>query len=145
MPVERSAGAVIYREEKEEPLFLLLHYEEGHWDFPKGHIESGETSKITIRREVEEETGIRRLAFRPGFKETIRYFFRSKKRGVLKFVVFFLVKTPQKEVFLSDEHIGYDWLPYRKALKRITYTSSRNVLRKAHSHLKRPGRPKKLP
>ena len=30
----------------------------GHWDFPKGHIDDGETEIQTALRELEEETGI---------------------------------------------------------------------------------------
>jgi hypothetical protein len=36
---ERSAGAIIFREEGEERYYLLLYHPVGHWDFPKGHIE----------------------------------------------------------------------------------------------------------
>ena len=137
MPVERSAGAVIFRMEKKEPLCLLLHYEEGHWDFPKGHIESGEKTEETIRREVREETGISRLAFLNGYQQTIRYFFWANKKRILKFVVYYLAKTSQKRVQLSSEHIAYEWLLFEEASKRITFASSRRVLKKADRHLKR--------
>ena len=36
---EKSAGAILFVKEK-EPRYLLLHYEAGHWDFPKGHVEA---------------------------------------------------------------------------------------------------------
>ena len=135
MPVERSAGAVIFRKEKNVPLYLLLHYEEGHWDFPKGHIEKGEEIWETVRRELREETGITELVFVNGFKETIRYFFMSKKMRILKFVVYYLSQTPQKEVTLSFEHTGYAWLPFPEAQKQLTFATSRKVLEKAHAYL----------
>jgi len=137
MPVERSAGAVIFRKVAKELFYLLLHYEEGHWDFPKGHIEPGEKTVETIRREVREETGIVRLTFLPGFKETIRYFFWAKKKRILKFVVYSLTRTSQKKVRLSSEHVGYEWLPFSEAQARITFTTSRRVLKKAQGHLKK--------
>ena len=86
MPVERSAGAVVYRETKKGREYLLLQHHAGkntravkrahvgHWDFPKGHIDAGEKTEDTVRREVREETGITRIELIPGFKETIRYF-----------------------------------------------------------------------
>ena len=43
MPAEHSAGAILYRVESRKRLYLILHYEEGHWGYPKGHIEKGET------------------------------------------------------------------------------------------------------
>ena len=58
MKHEKSAGAVVFRKEK-EPLYLLLHYEAKHWDFPKGHVEENESDNETVKREVEEETGIK--------------------------------------------------------------------------------------
>ena len=39
--MEKSAGIVLFRREGSENLFLLLHYPSGHWDFVKGHKETG--------------------------------------------------------------------------------------------------------
>jgi hypothetical protein len=33
---EKSCGAVVYLKKGSETLYLLLHYEAGHWDFVKG-------------------------------------------------------------------------------------------------------------
>ena len=38
---------------------LLMIHLRGRWDLPKGHVESGESSREAALREVEEETGIR--------------------------------------------------------------------------------------
>ncbi|MBO5901865.1 MAG: NUDIX domain-containing protein [Alistipes sp.] len=38
---------------------LLMINLRGRWDLPKGHVESGESSRMAALREVEEETGIR--------------------------------------------------------------------------------------
>ena len=135
MPVERSAGAVIFRNEGEKILFLLLHYEEGHWDFPKGHVEKGEKTEETVRREVREETGLTQINFLPGFKETIRYFFRSGRKKILKFVAYLLAETSQKEVKLSFEHIDSAWLSFEEAKAKITFATSRKVLEKANAFL----------
>ena len=42
---EKSCGAVVFREENGVRLYLLLHYAEGHWDLPKGHVEKGESEE----------------------------------------------------------------------------------------------------
>jgi bis(5'-nucleosidyl)-tetraphosphatase len=132
MPREISAGAVIFRRARLGPEFLLLHYGLGHWDFVKGNIEKGEDEKETVRREIEEETGITRVTVVDGFRETIRYFYRWKGENIFKIVLFYLVETRQKKVTLSHEHVGFDWLPYRKTLERLTFKNSRDVLKKAH-------------
>lgn len=52
--VVRAAGGVL-QNELGETLFIELR---SRWDLPKGHIESGESSRSAALREVEEETGI---------------------------------------------------------------------------------------
>ena len=38
---------------------LLLQYPQGHWDFPKGHVEESDDNRLsTAARELKEETGI---------------------------------------------------------------------------------------
>jgi len=112
MPTEKSAGAVVFRHSKNKTEYLLLHYGVGHWDFPKGHIEKGESEEEALRREVFEETGIKDLRIIPGFSHTMKYFFKKYittpsgkiKRGkemVMKFVVFYLAETKTKKVKLS--------------------------------------------
>ena len=139
MKKERSAGAIIYRKENEKTYFLLLWYPAGHWDFPKGNIEPGEKEIETVKREVYEETGITDLEFIFGFREIIRYFYFRNKEKISKEVIFYLAKTNQKEVRLSYEHKGYEWLTYKEALKRITYENSKEVLRKAYNYLRNIG------
>jgi len=141
MRKEKSAGAVVFRKEGRKIYYLLLHYEAGHWDFPKGHIEKGESEKDTARREIKEETGIEDIEFIPGFKEKISYFFRksyeNKKNPplVYKEVVFFLAKTNTKDIKLSFEHKGFLWLEYEKAKKRLTFENTKKILEKAHQFL----------
>ncbi|TFG35485.1 MAG: NUDIX domain-containing protein, partial [Parcubacteria group bacterium] len=90
MSLEYSAGAIIFRKQEGKRFYLLLHYQSGHWEFPKGHIEKGEQEKETVARETEEETGIKDIVFIEGFKEPIKYFFRVKKRTIIKTVIFYL-------------------------------------------------------
>jgi 8-oxo-dGTP pyrophosphatase MutT (NUDIX family) len=135
MPREISAGMILFRRTP-EPHYLLLHYESGHWDFPKGHIESGEDPEETAKRELQEETGISEMRLVDGYKQTLRYFFRQKGIGIFKVVIFFLGETTQSEVTLSAEHVGFDWLPYDAALARLTFKNSRDILIKAREHLR---------
>jgi bis(5'-nucleosidyl)-tetraphosphatase len=134
MPREVSAGVIVFRRAP-QPQYLLLHYESGHWDFPKGHIEAGEEAQATARRELKEETGISEVRFLDGYKGTLRYFFRQKGIGIFKIVIYFLAETDQSDVTLSSEHIGFGWLPYDAALARLTFKNSRDLLVKAHEHL----------
>jgi bis(5'-nucleosidyl)-tetraphosphatase len=140
---ERSAGAIIFRREEKNIFYLILHYSSGHWEFAKGHIEEGENEKETVVRETKEETGIGDLFFCEGFREEIKYFFKSKRKGlkdekpilVSKEVIFYLAETKTKDVIISKEHRGFDWLPYKEALERVTFKGSKSLLRKANDFI----------
>jgi len=157
MPIEKSAGAVVFRKEPQKKIkdfqrgenkkiyYLLLQYPSSakapreYWDFPKGHIEKGEKLEETVKREVKEETGIGDIKFVEGFKEWIKYFFKFKGKNVLKIVTFFLVETKIKEIKTSFEHIGYKWLPYKEALSQLTFKNAKEILKKANAYLMKYG------
>jgi 8-oxo-dGTP pyrophosphatase MutT (NUDIX family) len=136
MEKERSAGAVIFKKNKETE-YLLLHYEAGHWDFPKGNIEKNEKEEDTIKREVEEETGLKGIKIINDFKEKIHYFYRLKGKLISKEVVFYLAETKKVKIKLSFEHIGFEWLCFEKALEKLTFKNSKNILKKANDFLRR--------
>ena len=135
MPLEKSAGAVIFRRENKKIYFLLLHYGMGHWGFPKGNIKKGEKIEDTIKREVKEETGIEDIKFIPGFKETIKYFYKLKGKNIFKVVVFYLAKTKTKKVKISWEHTNFEWLSYKEALEQLTFKNAKEILEKANQFL----------
>ncbi len=126
---EHSAGAVLfgsfaYGERK----FLLLHYTSGHWDFPKGNVEVGETEVQAVIREIFEETGITDLRFVEGYNQSIYYKYRRDGNLVQKKVSFYLAQTPKRNIKLSNEHQDFLWADYHSALITLTYRSARDVL-----------------
>ena len=129
--IEKSEGAVIFRQENNSVKYLLLLYKEGHWDFVKGNVEKGEESMETITRETEEETGIIDLEFVPGFNERISYSYERNGREIKKEVGFAAAETKTEEVKISYEHKDYVWLSLSKALERATFDTSKQLLRKA--------------
>lgn len=132
LPREFSAGVVIYRMENEEPQYLILQHERGHWDFVKGNLEKNEKVRDTMIREAAEETGIQDLKFEDGFENKISYFYRRSGKTVYKEVIFHLAQTQTKQVKISYEHKDYDWVNYHKALKKLSFENSRKTLKKAH-------------
>lgn len=143
MPVEKSAGVVIFRKEKGKNFYLVLHYPsdtrtpgKDYWDFPKGHIEEKERPDEAAKREVKEETGLTDIKFIEGFKSWIKYFFKKDSKDVFKIVTFYLAETKTKEVKISQEHIGYQWLLYEQALEQITFENAKEILKKANNYLK---------
>jgi len=134
MPSEKSCGAVIYKQNGERR-YLLLHYEGGHWDFVKGHVEKNESERDTVLRETEEEAGITDLSFIEGYRQPIGYYYRRAGRTVFKEVVFYLLESKTDAVRLSREHVGFDWLTFDKAYDRLTYKNAKDTIRKAHDYL----------
>ena len=127
---ERSSGAVLFSETPSGRVFLLLNYPSGHWDFVKGNIENGETPRQTVIREIKEETCIVDVEFVNGFEDKIEYHYRRDGNIVHKEVVFFLAKTKTIDVKISHEHLGFVWLSFNDALKKLTYKNAQNVLKK---------------
>ena len=132
---ERSAGAVLFIRAGQEPEYLLLNYTAGHWDYPKGNIELGETEHEAAVREIQEETGITDVEFLDGFEQSMKYRYRKAKRLVEKEVVLFLAKTDTRRVTISHEHIGYAWKKYDDAIRLLTYRNARDLLAAARDHL----------
>jgi bis(5'-nucleosidyl)-tetraphosphatase len=131
---ERSAGAVVFIMSSNgsgKPEYLLLHYTAGHWDFPKGNIEAGETEKEAAAREIREETGIADVEFVEGFRQIISYRYRKARRLVNKEVVLFLARTKTRDVTISHEHIGFAWKDYDEAMKQLTYKNAKSLLEAA--------------
>ena len=54
-PLETSCGFILLNFDS----ILLLQYPQGHWSFPKGHVEKGDADHhSTALRELTEETGV---------------------------------------------------------------------------------------
>jgi tRNA nucleotidyltransferase (CCA-adding enzyme) len=122
----KSAGVIVYAGKR----YLLLRHLEGHWSFPKGLIKKGETTEQAALRELKEETGIS-VKLIDGFKEKIDYTFLEGEIPVHKEVTYFLGEATQQKVKLSGEHKAFAWLEYDHALRKITYNTDKDLLKKA--------------
>ena len=132
---ETSAGIVLFRKEDSKILFLLLHYPSGHWDFIKGKMEKGESTRETAIRETKEETGITDITFLENFEEWIKYDFQYQGELIHKKVVFFLAETKTKEVMISHEHLDYTWMDYNTSMEKTTFDNAKTVLTRAQTLL----------
>ncbi|MGG6295795.1 bis(5'-nucleosyl)-tetraphosphatase [Leptolyngbya sp. AN02str] len=117
---------------------LLIQHHAGHWSFPKGHADPGETAIATACREFEEETGITNYTVLDGGETsfTEHYTFTQWGKTVEKTVTYFpaLVNSHQVTV-QADEIQNYDWLNYEAALERITFEQARLLLQRVNAYL----------
>lgn len=128
MKKEYSYGAVLYKVENGEVLFLVEHMGLGHTSLPKGHIEEGESIEDCVHRELLEELGIH-IKLDTSFSKTISY---SPYPDILKDVTFFLATPLDEEIKVDhDEVVSAEWLNFMQALQALTFPSDKDVLEEA--------------
>lgn len=138
---EISAGFVFFREESDGRKYLLLrHANGGHWSFPKGHLEEGESAREAAVRELREETGLKPGEIRADFRERVHYSHTREDERIEKSVIYFLASVGQfTKVSLTDEHLDYEWVSFGKGIEKLTYDNDVQVLRKAEEELEADG------
>lgn len=103
MKHEKSCGAICYTREEGAPRVLVIcHRYGGHWAFPKGHVEAGESEEETAMREVREETGAQ-VRVRPGYREVTTY---SPAKGVTRMLCSLWPRSPAARCGPSRRRCG---------------------------------------
>ncbi len=121
----REAGAIVFWGEN----VVLRKNQNGHWLFPKGHIEEGESPEEAAVREVAEEMGLRvKLGGKVG---EVRYSYGGKEYEVEFFIAHVLEPLPEWE-----SHSGSDAFLFRpdEALRRLSFSDYVVLLREASLH-----------
>jgi len=136
---EYSAGAIIFRKNEKEPLFLLIYSERNKiWGFPKGHIEPGESEKDTLIREVQEETGLSDLSFIEAFREEDIYECVSnrlpyKGQRIEKHSIYYLCETNTPKITIDEEEIGdYRWLKAEEITELLPHEGTNEIFKEAY-------------
>lgn len=152
-----SAGGVVYK--KNKSIFWLVTkstpsklYPKSVWRLPKGWLDDACNGKLpgplakgekkttdkelrqAAVKEVGEEGGIKaNIKLKIG---TITFFFNQDGQKYLKFVTFFLMEW-EKDLRkgFGGETQEIKWLPFKKAIKILSYKNEREVLKKAASLL----------
>lgn len=129
MKREKSCGAIVfYLKENKEQVLLIKHSNSGHWSFPKGHVEAGETEVETAVREIFEETGVKaKLDTR--FREVVTY---SPKKDVIKDVIYFFGTSDSYETVKQESEVAeIMWVDISKVLKSVSYRNDKDLVTKA--------------
>lgn len=124
-----SAGIILIKDGS----ILLLRNRKGHIDFPKGHVEEGESILEAAIREFKEETGLsdKDIYIIPGKEYVMEYPVLEKGEIQNKRVILFLAKYVGKgEVKISKEHSEYKWAPLDEKLEReLKYREQKNIIK----------------
>ncbi|MDE6835197.1 MAG: NUDIX domain-containing protein [Ruminococcus sp.] len=134
MLYEKSCGAIVYRKfHGNTEILLIKHINSGHWSFPKGHVETGETEIETAKREIKEETAID-VIIDPTFRETVTY---SPKKDTVKVVVYFLAKAKNVNFIPQEEEIAeIRWVDISYAGNILSYENDRTIVTRAKNAIK---------
>ena len=131
---EKSCGAIVYRKYHGNlEILLIKHVNSGHWSFPKGHVEAGETEVETALREIKEETGID-VIIDPTFRETVTY---NPRKDSQKVVVYFIAKAKNFDYVRQESEIAeIKWVDAGCADSVLTYEKDKCIVNKARKVIK---------
>lgn len=146
---ERSAGVIPYRIHPERSYqYLVLHSAtvrnpRAKWEFPKGGMELGETTKETAAREFTEETGLTDWHFHDGFERSLAYTYVRRGRKVLKAVTYYLVEvTSFGEATCSAEHVAdvfghwHHWGDFEQISRLLYHAKIRQLFAEAEEWIR---------
>ncbi len=111
-----TVDVVIFTLQERELHVLLVKRKrwpyEGRWAIPGGFVQMDESLELAVRRELEEETGIRDI-----YMEQL-YTFGDPKRDprmrVISVAYIALVRADQQTLRVSEESIHVSWFPVRR-------------------------------
>lgn len=120
--MRRSIEAWIYHPEEREILLLKVEDETvSFWQPITGGIESGESPEEACLREIKEETG---LLLDCSNLTGLGNFTVKIDENLIIHKNLFLVLTEQKEIQISDEHVGAQWVALDKVSSQLYWPSN---------------------
>jgi len=120
--MRQSIEAWIYHPEDGEILLLKVEAEKvSFWQPITGGIESGESPEEACLREIKEETGL--LLHRSNLTSLGDFTVKIDENLTIHKNLF-LVLTEQKEIKISDEHVGAQWIALDKVSSQLYWTSN---------------------
>jgi 8-oxo-dGTP pyrophosphatase MutT (NUDIX family) len=124
--VMRAAGGVVVRKSRagEREIAVIHRPEYDDWTLPKGKIEADETPEDCALREVREETGFRCDLVRPlGCTAYV------DRRGRDKLACYWVMEVRGGRFKPGLEVARLLWLPVDDAVKRLTYSHDKLLVR----------------
>ena len=108
-------------------VFLVRHLNGGHWSFPKGHEEKGESPKETAERELKEETGLEVIRYLDTPYVVEKYQFHHEGVLVDKTVRFYLAEVTPNHILQAEEISEGKWMPINDILEYVTFEEERKL------------------
>ena len=130
--LEISSGAIVYTLINDKIHYLLIKDFHNNYGFPKGHVESGETTIDAAKREIKEEVGLD-VNLDTSFHETLEYIMPNSHN---KIVHYYIGSYNSQNPTMQEEEVKeLLLLPYNKAIDILTFDNMKEVLKKANHYL----------
>lgn len=124
-----SFGIIPVRYLKQRWQVLFLLHGKGHWAFPKGHAEPGETPEETAVREMQEETGLKIKHFLKTPQLEEHYFFKADGVLIEKKVIYFVAEVAGRVKIQQAEISDYYWADLEEAESVATFPETKKLCR----------------
>jgi len=130
---------IVFSRKKNEFFFLILHrvLNWQGWEFPKGRIDGKEKEENALTRELEEETGLKKIKVLK--KVNARLNFSTGKEWRTNNV--YLVQADMNEEInlLQEiiEHDSFKWAKENEVLKLLSFENQKEVFAKALIEIKK--------
>lgn len=108
-------------------VFLIQHKGAGHWGFPKGKGNPGETALMSASRELFEETGlgVAHLMQDKPFEE--RYVYTRHGKQIHKTVLYYPAVVIGEIALQESEVEAGKWVPLLEAFQYLTFEESKRI------------------
>lgn len=136
--IDKAFGIIPFHNDGSINNYLLIRHNRGHWAFPKGHKNDGETPLETACREFEEETGIREYTLIPDKSFIENYSYNLEGQLVEKTVEYFIAmvdKTASVKIQI-EEIQEYKWCTFNEAVRLITFRECRELIVRVDEYIK---------
>ena len=120
---ETTSGGIVYRMDKDDKIeILLIQDAKNRWTIPKGHVEPGEESRDTAKREIQEETGLQEMDVLSWLGK-VNFRYRRVNTLVLMTMHTYLVRAKGDTDKLQPEEWlnGIKWFPVNQAIDKMEY------------------------
>ncbi|MGB0274647.1 MAG: NUDIX hydrolase [Flavobacteriaceae bacterium] len=132
LPVAVAAGGVVQNEEGK----VLFIYRKKRWDLPKGKVEKGETLQEGAKREVKEETGVKKIKVGDLVGVTYHIFKRNNRYQLKESHWFYMTTKYEGELVpqTKEDITKAVWKGKKKTLKGLekTYPNIAHLFAKAN-------------
>jgi dATP pyrophosphohydrolase len=133
--------AILFKKTNGEIQYLLLKRISdtgGFWQPITGGIQKGETKTQALKREIQEETGIKnptKIIKNVHYCEFRDYYKQENRQRLIKEHIFGVEIHANEKIAISREHTEYKWCSFEEALNLLKWKKNKEALKKLNKIL----------